>query len=59
MNDKEKPTFEEILPFMSDAINDRQMHYVNSKKDGEKEIDWSLGSMHILFGAQLLNRGLQ
>lgn len=57
MNDKEKPTFEEILPFMSDAINDRQMHYVNSKKDGEKEIDWSLGSMHILFGAQLLNRG--
>ncbi len=57
MDESEKPTFEEILPFMSDAINDRQLHYVNSKKDGEKEIDWSLGSMHILFGAQLLNRG--
>lgn len=57
MDEEEKPTFEEILPFMNDAINDRQLHYVNSKKDGEKEIDWSLGSMHILFGAQLLNRG--
>lgn len=39
------------------GINDCQLHFVNSKKDGEKEIDWSLGSMHILFGAQLLNRG--
>lgn len=57
MNDEERPTFEEVLPFMSDAINDRQLHLVNSKKEGEKEIDWDLGSMHILFGAQLLNRG--
>lgn len=57
MSDEERPSFEEILPYMSDAINDRQLHYVNSKKDGEKEFDWSLGSMHILFGAQLLNRG--
>lgn len=57
MNKDEIPPFDDVLPFLSDAINDCQLHFVNSKKDGEKEIDWSLGSMHILFGAQLLNRG--
>lgn len=57
MDKDEIPPFDDVLPFLSDAINDCQLHFVNSKKDGEKEIDWSLGSMHILFGAQLLNRG--
>jgi len=55
--DEEKPTFEQIEPYISDIINDKKVWLVNTDKDAETEIEWNNFKMHILVGAQMLNRG--
>jgi hypothetical protein len=53
----ERPTFEEIKPLIKDVINDRKTYLVNTDKDAQTEIDWNNCKMHILVGAEMLNRG--
>ncbi len=53
----ECPTFDEIKPFLKDILNDKKVYLVNSDKDADTEIDWEKYSMHILVGAEMLNRG--
>jgi hypothetical protein len=56
-DDDEKPTFEQIEPYISDVINDRKVWLVNTDKEAQTDIEWNNYKMHILVGAEMLNRG--
>lgn len=56
-DDYEQPTFEEIRPLIKDVMMDYQTYLVNSDVDAQTEIDWDRYGMHILVGAEMLNRG--
>lgn len=55
--DSEKPSFEDLLPFLHDILNDKKVYLVTSDKEAQTKIDWKKYSMHILVGAEMLNRG--
>ena len=55
--DYEQPTFEEIKPLIKDVMGDYQTYLVNTDKDAQTEIEWDNYCMHILVGAEMLNRG--
>ena len=52
-----KPTFEDVLPFIPDVVNDMKVYLVNTDKEAQTEIKWDQHCMHILVGAEMLNRG--
>ncbi len=52
-----RPTFEEIEPYIADVINDKKTYLVNTDKEANTKIEWSKHCMHILVGAEMLNRG--
>jgi len=54
---EERPTFEQIEHYISDVINDRKVWLVNTDKEAQTEIEWDNYKMHILVGAEMLNRG--
>ncbi len=56
-DESERPSFKEIKPLIKDVINDRKTYLVNTDKDAQTEIDWDNYKMHILVGAEMLNRG--
>lgn len=53
----ERPTFDELKNFIPDILNDKKVYLINSDADADKEIDWDKYCMHILVGAEMLNRG--
>ena len=55
--DSEKPNFEDILPLIPDVLSDKKVYLVNTDKEAQTDIDWSNCIMHILVGAEMLNRG--
>ena len=55
--DYEQPTFDEIKPLIKDVMGDYQTYLVNTDRDAQTEIEWDSYSMHILVGAEMLNRG--
>lgn len=56
-DEAERPTFDQIKPLIKDVINDKKVYLVNTDKDAQTEIDWDNCRMHILVGAEMLNRG--
>lgn len=56
-DDYERPSFDEIKALISDVLNDYKTYLVNTDVDAETEIDWNRYSMHVLVGAEMLNRG--
>ena len=56
-DENERPTFEDIKPLISDVLNDKKVYLVNTDKDAETEIEWDNYKMHVLVGAEMLNRG--
>lgn len=50
-------TFNNIKPLIKNVINDKKVYLVNTDKDAQTEIDWNNHKMHILVGAEMLNRG--
>lgn len=50
-------TFDKIKPYISDIINDKKVYLVNTDIDAETTIRWDDFLMHILVGAEMLNRG--
>jgi len=56
-DETERPTFEQIKPLIRDVINDKKVYLVNTDKDAQTEISWNNYKMHILVGAEMLNRG--
>lgn len=53
----ERPTFEEIVPLIKNVLSDKKTYLVNTDVDAQTEIDWNNCKMHILVGAEMLNRG--
>lgn len=53
----ERPTFQQIKPLIKDVINDKKVYLVNTDKEAQTDIDWDNCKMHILVGAEMLNRG--
>lgn len=52
-----RPTFDQIKPYIVDVIDDKKVYLVNTDKDAQTEIEWDNFKMHILVGAEMLNRG--
>lgn len=50
-------SFDEIKQYIPDIINDKKVYLINSDSDAEKTVDWDRYCMHILVGAEMLNRG--
>lgn len=55
--DDEKPTFEDIEPFFHEILCGWKTYLVNTDVEAQTEIDWDSNVMHILVGAEMLNRG--
>ncbi len=53
----ERPAFKDIKRYLKDILNDKKVYLVNSDKDADTEIDWDKYCMHVLVGAEMLNRG--
>lgn len=53
----ERPTFDDLKDFIPDILNDKKVYLINSDADADKEIEWDKYCMHILVGAEMLNRG--
>ena len=56
-DDSERPTFEEIEPYIAEILRDKKVYLVNTDVDAQTNIQWNDYSMHILVGAEMLNRG--
>ena len=54
---EEQPTFEEIKPLIAEVLKSKKVYLVNTDKDAETVIQWDDYKMHILVGAEMLNRG--
>lgn len=54
---EERPAFEQIKPYIAEIIHDKKVYLVNTDKDAQTEIEWDNYKMHILVGAEILNRG--
>lgn len=52
-----KISFDDIAPLLSDVINDKKVYLINSDKDAQTKVDWDKYCMHVLVGAEMLNRG--
>jgi len=49
--------FSNVSKYIKDIINDKKTYLVNSDKDANTHIEWNNYKMHILVGAEMLNRG--
>lgn len=56
-SEEERPTWDEICPLIKDVVCDRKVYLVNSEPEANVEIKWGDSCMHILVGAEMLNRG--
>ena len=56
-DEDKRPAFEDIEPFIADVINDKKTYLVNTDKEANAKVEWSKHCMHILVGAEMLNRG--
>lgn len=50
-------TFDNIKQFIPDIINDKKVYLINSDIDAQTNVEWDKYCMHILVGAEMLNRG--
>jgi hypothetical protein len=50
-------SFDDISPLLADVINDKKVYLINSDKDAQTSVEWDKYCMHILVGAEMLNRG--
>ncbi len=53
----ERPSFQDIKPYIAEVLRDKKVYLVNTDKDSQTEILWDDYKMHILVGAEMLNRG--
>ena len=54
---EERPTFEEIKPLIAEVLKSKKVYLVNTDAEAQTEIEWDDYKMHILVGAEMLNRG--
>lgn len=53
----ERPSFEEIKPLIAEVLKSKKVYLVNTDAEAQTEIQWDDYKMHILVGAEMLNRG--
>lgn len=53
----ERPSFEEIKPLIAEVLKSKKVYLVNTAAEAQTEIQWDDYKMHILVGAEMLNRG--
>ena len=53
----ERPSFDDIKPYIPEVLKNKKVYLVNTDADAETEIQWDDYKMHILVGAEMLNRG--
>lgn len=53
----EKPTFSQIKPLIPEVLKSKKVYLVNTDADAQTNIEWNDYKMHILVGAEMLNRG--
>lgn len=56
-SDEDGISFDAIKPFFADIINDTKVYLVNTDKEAETNIEWDKYTLHVLVGAEMLNRG--
>lgn len=56
-SESERPSFDELKRYIQDIMNDKKVYLVNTDKEAQTKINWTQFSMHILVGAEMLNRG--
>lgn len=54
---EERPEFEELLPHIQNVFCSWKVYLVNTDKDAQTDIEWEDYAMHVLVGAEMLNRG--
>lgn len=54
---EEQPTFEQIRPLIAEVLKSKKVYLVNTDAEAQTEIQWDDYKMHILVGAEMLNRG--
>ena len=55
--EEERPEFDEILPYIKQVLCSWKVYLVNTDQEAQTEIEWDEYSMHVLVGAEMLNRG--
>lgn len=50
-------SFDKIKEFIPDIINDKKVYLINSDSEAQTNVEWDKYCMHILVGAEMLNRG--
>lgn len=55
--EEDRPSFQDIKPLIHDVLFDWKTYLVNTDTDAERNIEWNRYAMHILVGAEMLNRG--
>lgn len=53
----ERPTFDTIKPLIAEVLKSKKVYLVNTDAEAQTEIEWDDYKMHILVGAEMLNRG--
>ncbi len=53
----ERPSFEVIKPLIYEVLKSKKVYLVNTDAEAQTEIQWDDYKMHILVGAEMLNRG--
>lgn len=54
---EERPSFEQIKPLIAEVLKSKKVYLVNTDAEAQTEIQWNDYKMHILVGAEMLNRG--
>ena len=53
----ERPSFDVIKPLIAEVLKSKKVYLVNTDTEAQTEIEWNDYKMHILVGAEMLNRG--
>lgn len=56
-NVNERPTFDQIKIYLLEVLNNKKVYLVNTDKEAQTSIEWNDYMMHVLVGAEMLNRG--
>ena len=53
----EQPQFSDIEIYLLEILNNKKVYLVNTDKEAQTTIEWDDYKMHVLVGAEMLNRG--
>jgi len=54
---QDRPVFDQIKIYLLEVLNNKKVYLVNTDKEAQTKIEWDDYKMHVLVGAEMLNRG--